>query len=320
MIPNLEEIHLLPAPADEQSSLLAYQAGDVDSMDVGWSVYKTLVGTEWEGQIHQEPGSAWYSLVIRENKAPTDDLNIRKALLLALDYETISAAILAPELPGPQWQLLDFMHDCRTDKQGWWYDPEEAKRLIAESKYADTIGDLPINIRYSPNDTLPAKLIQVYQQYWQEVGFKINLFQLSVVDPDLMATMHMARISDGYSDYDPVQFLNAYLRSDGPVMSGYEGAQISEAVCPACVEQRAAYKHIDDMIDELVAMPKDDPGLCDMVNKVEQAALDDFHYVPLFVTSRFFLFQPWVQDLVLGPNIVNQHFVGMESDTWIADH
>ena len=103
--------------------------------------------------------------------APTNDLRVRQALAMGLDQEVIQkifgGGLAQPTngifLPGSPYY----------SKTGYpTYDPTAAKKLVAE--YKAEHGTLAFQLVTIPDPRL-AKVVQVIQQMWQQIGFTVTI-------------------------------------------------------------------------------------------------------------------------------------------------
>ncbi|WP_299638430.1 ABC transporter substrate-binding protein [Devosia sp.] len=101
------------------------------------------------------------------------DVRVRKALALAVDRQAIVDALWGGLVTIPHGhQLEEFGALYTPDRPGYTYDPEEAKRLLAEAGYDGT--PIPYRIRaaaYGPE----LATAQVLVAMWNAVGVNIDL-------------------------------------------------------------------------------------------------------------------------------------------------
>jgi peptide/nickel transport system substrate-binding protein len=174
-----------------------------------------------------DPGSNWSYLGLNLRQAPLDDVRVRRALRLAIDRPRIVAAL---------WQGLGVVGDTPMPPGHWAhhralepvaYDPEAARRLLAEAGYSDPDGDGPaprLSLTYKTStDQTSVLQAQVIQSMLADVGVAVDIrsyefatfyndvkqgnFQLfsltqtGIVDPDIFALMlHSASIPPGGSN------------------------------------------------------------------------------------------------------------------------
>jgi ABC-type transport system substrate-binding protein len=116
---------------------------------------------------------------INMSREPFNDVRIRKALLLALDRESIvddlyeGYGVVLPTFIQPAWQKAGLEPHA--------YDPEQAKQLLKEANWdADKVVDLG----YYYKDEITKDFMAVVQYMWQQVGVKCEprLFQGNLVE------------------------------------------------------------------------------------------------------------------------------------------
>ena len=317
--PQIDEIEFTPHIADRGSRILAYLNDEFDFMGMEPGMWDQIKNTPSANDLLWDPTGGWYVLVIKSNKPPFDDINVRKAFIHAIDYDLVVETLLA-DAPAqlPVYQVLPPTFDCYQEKRPWTYDPELAVQELAQSKYGGPENLPAINVRYWQKDILPAKIAQLYQQMWSEtLGVSVNLHQMGAWDAEFEKTVHLGRVSDGYSDLNPIEYLKSYGPSDGPVMCGVEGVEICESVCPECEEQREAYAHIDALVAQLDGLTPNDPNYCEAINAAEDAINEDFHYVPLFDQRRVFLIKPWIKNALVPRT--GFFVTGLENIVYVAE-
>lgn len=212
------------------------------------------------------PEMATYYFTMNPQKEPFDDPKVRQAFAMTIDRENINTVLfynafrvadgfLPPEMPG----YTESIHS-------YPYDPQKAKQLIQESKYA---GKLPrITLSYGGGGAAPPDLLTAIQKGWQDtLGADV---QLQAVD--VSAFLREQRkgqfqmLSDGWSaDYpDPEDFLGKLFASDSPL--NY-------------------VKYKNDEVDKLLQQAKVDQDRTkrfQLYAQAEQEILDDATVIPLF--------------------------------------
>ena len=121
-------------------------AGDVDFVDQ-WQpldFYKNLKG---QAGIHvdEDPDNKLYVVQMNTTRPPFDDVNFRKAVLYAFDYNTANDIILggAIKANGP---VPSAMPGYDSSISGYAYDVTKAKEYLAKSKYK--AGEITLNWDY----------------------------------------------------------------------------------------------------------------------------------------------------------------------------
>lgn len=117
-------------------------------------------------------GSELY-LTLNNQKAPTDDVHIRRALGYMVDY----AAIVNNVFPGSVKadSLVPSNLFGSTKMYDFEYNIDKAKEEVAQSKYAGNIKDYPIQISWVAETPDREKLALIIQAAAAEVGLNVNV-------------------------------------------------------------------------------------------------------------------------------------------------
>lgn len=222
-----------------------YEAGDIDIAGVpSYDVPRVL---DPEDPLHLQVVSnvdlCTSYVVFDTTQPPFDDVNVRRAFSMAFDRQKYldivysgvglpANGIYPPALPGFDLNL-----------QGLPYDPEEARRLLAESKYGGAEG-LPAIVFSSPgigNDVDPgtAAMAQMWQQ---NLGVTITIENIEFnYFYDLLYSGYHGQLFDGgwCADYaDPENFADVLFHTGQQQnMGGYSNPELDAILDRARVEQ-----------------------------------------------------------------------------------
>ena len=124
--------------------------------------------------------------VVTDPKAKMNNVNLKKAMRMALDMDTVGLKYsegLSFSANSPLSPATPKYHDPNI--KGIQYNPEEAKKLLDEAGYKDIDGDgfretpdkqpLSINFAVTNSDSDSADLAQYYIQNWEAIGLKVNM-------------------------------------------------------------------------------------------------------------------------------------------------
>lgn len=153
-----------------------------------------------------------YNMYLNTKLAPLDDVNVRKAICSLIDYDTICNNILVDSVKtiGPVMSKIA----GATETNVYTYNIENAKKYIAASKYADTIGDYTIEILCNSDVVSLEKIALMLQAVGTEIGLKFEISKapwVSIVDRtgSFDTTPHMLAISSGPKYNDAGCYLEA---------------------------------------------------------------------------------------------------------------
>ena len=222
-------------------------------------------------------------VVLDGTQPPFDDPKVRRAFAMALDREklieevyegTVQLAngLLPPGIPGYSESLL-----------GIPFDPDMARQLLAESRYAD---DFP-EVFYTAVDldgAPPASVRFMLDAWKEELGIEVQAalhegdeyyYQLEEIAQHLYTYGWVA-------DYpDPENFLDLLLHSE---------AHDSRYVNPKF-----------DSLVEAARAELDREARLDLFREAEQLLMDDAGIIPIFHVKDFVLVRPHVNDFSISP-------------------
>lgn len=260
---------------DSNAAYSAYQTGEVLFIkDVPTEEIPSLEGN---AEFHVDPIMGTYYISMNLEREPFNDVNVRKALSLAIDREYVAGTLMqgtysaAANLIGPGWVDTDgtvFMDNANggqayIDITNHEANVEEAKQLLAEAGYPNGEG-LP-TITYTTNDSGYHKVVAEYlQQAYAELG--INL-QVNVVEWSSFTPMRrngeydMAR--NGWSgDYsDPSNMLDLFCTTNGNNDGKFSSAEydevmeLSRTTLDAAERSEALHKAEDIIMEEAGCIP-----------------------------------------------------------------
>ncbi|MSP13178.1 MAG: ABC transporter substrate-binding protein [Chloroflexi bacterium] len=283
-----EENSALEVLAEKGQADLAYSFADVATR------LKLLERTPGAAKVSFKLPSGVYAS-FHWNVPPLDDINVRKALIHAIDFkqlaQTATDGTLQPWLAALHPELIVGCYNPDSEKY-FAYDPAKAKQELAASKYgsADKLGKL----RITPNTTsVPVgRAFQIIQEYWRT--------NLGITDVESKPQPAGFGADEKLINLDR-QSIGARPPDDGLWISQFKSNLIH------ATRFMAGYKNeaLDKVADQLSALDRKDPNFCKTVQQAEKLFLDDYMLLPLWRQSGDFgIVQPWVKNLKLNPFLV----------------
>ena len=222
--PAIEGVVIKVIP-DADTEKMLFESGQTDIFDL--DVARHLIpeyqeSEEWSDNIVPKTVLGVTYLAINENIEPFDDVNVRKALQMAIDKETIieemysGTAVPANGIYPPG--LIGYNEDLEEIP----YDPEGAKELLAEAGYPDGF-DMTIATTAN-DDQATTDLVAIIQQQFAEIGVNVTIDQMDEASwYDVRATgelpMYMAT---WYADInDPDNFIYTFFSDDSTVTRSF---------------------------------------------------------------------------------------------------
>ena len=178
---------------------------------------------------------------------------VRLALALAIDRQLIVDTLLAGEgKPLYLWGWENNEHRLAADiQEGWPYNPERAKELLAEAGYGDGFEiTLTPSIRGVPAEVEACEAVGTM---WEEIGIRtrINKVPYATISPQLQTrTYNQASCHGTGGRADPLWLLNVVVTSSSGWTAGFDHPELDAMIEKATglVDENDRYKVMTDEI------------------------------------------------------------------------
>ena len=239
-----------------ESKVAAMRAGEVDfiigSDTLDAASYQELSSTEGITGVISDFDFVTEFIALNDEVAPLDDINIRKAIQMAIDKESIAQNIYLGLRTEADSVMPADMPYCKADVTTPSYDMDAAIELMDKSGWTDTDGDgirekdgkkLSFTITY-PSTGVYDKVVLFFQDSMKKLGIEITTNPI-----DLMAFMQQVFTEGNYEitaymsywfPYDPYTFVaNMYPSTDYTDASGIYSTdpQIAKALATMSEEE-----------------------------------------------------------------------------------
>lgn len=240
-----------------ESKVAAMRAGEVDfiigSDTLDAASYQELSSTEGITGVISDFDFVTEFIALNDEVAPLDDINIRKAIQMAIDKESIAQNIYSGlRTEADSVMPADMPYCGEVDVTTPSYDMDAAIELMDKSGWTDTDGDgirekdgkkLSFTITY-PSTGVYDKVVLFFQDSMKKLGIEITTNPI-----DLMAFMQQVFTEGNYEitaymsywfPYDPYTFVaNMYPSTDYTDASGIYSTdpQIAKALATMSEEE-----------------------------------------------------------------------------------
>ena len=215
--PGCDSLELLYV-TDEAEQRLMFERGELDILDLdklGDEAEYFIHGDMYENKRYEAAQVDISYIALNQSIRPLDDVRVRQALQMALDRQ-----LILDVLYGGRGTLENgiFPHGLKgfnPDLEPIRYDPEEAKRLLAEAGYADGF-DLQVIVNISAGQTRK-QLMQLAASMWEKIGVRATV---SILTSGEFMTMRTSGKAACYTatwsaDYnDPDNFIYSFFGSE----------------------------------------------------------------------------------------------------------
>ncbi len=179
-LPYVDNVKVLIIP-DDATALAALRSGKIDYIEgQKWQTGPALKQTNPELVQSSLLGSASTGgIQIRCDKAPFTDIRVRTALQMAIDLDTIAKTFYGGTTEGIPYGLIGpLLPDYYTPYTQWpkevlagfTYNPEGAKKLLAEAGYPK---GFKTNVTAPTNADLD--LAQIVKSYFSNIGVEMEI-------------------------------------------------------------------------------------------------------------------------------------------------
>ena len=267
---------------DDNTRLMQLQSGQIDIMgDIPVSLMD-VVRTNPDLTLQTFESTQIRYLLLNTTMEPFSDINVRKALVKAINRAEI-AEVVYGEFGGATASVLSAAHtkyfndalECPP------YDPEGAKADLAEAGYPDGI---EFTLYSSPNEVYQQIAIMLQSQL-APAGFTVNIVTedggtIYENAQNLKNQACMFQWSDDY--YDPSEVLGWICDYDQSQawFTGLNDVELDELQAAALIEQ-------------------DDAKRVEMYKELQQRVYDNYNVIPLFHNSFAYAYTNSVQGLAV---------------------
>lgn len=284
---SIDGIEMIQVP-DQDTQKLMYENGELDIVDLSSSTSNMAYFTsndKYKDKLVTGPEAGLYFYSFNLNEAPTDKLEVRKAIEMAIDRQTI-----LDQLYSGAGKVINSMLPVgfagSYDAPEIPYDPEQAKALLAEAGYPD---GLEMTLYQKTEDPDALSLNQVVQAELAEVGVTAKIEQMddaAYTAKRKEGTLGMNRAA-WWADYnDPDNFLYTFFstKNAGIRSNNYNDPEIQ------------------GMLDEARTIVDEDKRM-EMYKTIDTAVIQDAAVVfPLFQMDHVVVVQDRVKNFSIPWN------------------
>ena len=274
------------------SSLVAYEDGDIDITGVGLDDLQRVQdpNDKLNKEYVQAPRQSIDYIGFNVTVAPFDDPKVRQAFALAVDRQKIAEVILKNAVPIASGVIPPGVPGYSPGDKTYPYDPDRAKQLLNESKYA---GNLPeITLAESGAGATVGPTTEAIVQFWKDnLGVDVKIQQaesgtfFSDIDEGRYQMFHLGWIMD-YPDPENVLFQLFYSKSRQN-STRYTNADVDAKLDAAAIEP-------------------DTEKRLGLYREVEKKVIEDAVWVPMFFDIGHALVKPYVKDFQFTPAVVER--------------
>lgn len=229
--------------------------------------------------LRTDPYLGTYFYRVNVTKPPFNDVRVRRAFSMAMDRETIVTRVMTGG-QRPAYGLTVPDPNGYTCASKIPYDPEGARRLLAEAGYPEGRG-LPVPVLLYNTNENHKLLAEALQRMWKEtLGVDVSLVNQDwkvYMDSQRNLDYNLARAGWIGDVVDPINFLECFVTGGGNNNTGWSSPRY----------------------DELLAQSRRTPDQAArfaLFQEAEKILLEESPMIPLYYYTRAYLISPRVEN------------------------
>jgi oligopeptide transport system substrate-binding protein len=250
--------------------------------------------------IRIEPYLGTYFYGINTTRPGLDDARVRRALALSVDRELLAETV-TQGIYRPGYSVVPPDTMGYNPPQLFEYDPDEARRLLAEAGYPKGAGFPGFSILYNTLEQHQKIAVAIQQMWRQELGISVQLVnQEWQVYLDSQNTNNFDVVRRGWiGDYvDPNNFLDLFITGGGNNHTGFSNARYDEII----LEQAPATRDRDERYA--------------LFHEAERLLMAEMPLIPLYVYQSKHLVRPSLKGMPSNiMDFYNWKYVYLEPQT-----
>lgn len=294
--PKLEKIYFDLAGGQ---ALTLYKAGKIDIAGVGLEqidqvrdpnnpLYDPLLASQYLEGTSMDT----FYLAFNVEKPPFDDPKVRKAFAMAIDRKELAEVVLKNLVVPAKGILPPGIPGYRPDLEGIPYDPEGARKLLAESKYGGPEGLPTIVLHLAGQRATAGPTVERIVYQWKTnlgVEVEIEKTEWGTFLQELRHQKYQVWVMGWIADYpDPEDFLDLKFHSSRSVAN-------------------RETKYSNPQVDKLLELARTEPDPQKRIKLYQQAEdiiIEDCPWIPLFHSKDHILVKPYVKGYLPMPLVI----------------
>ncbi|TCO77621.1 peptide ABC transporter substrate-binding protein [Chromatocurvus halotolerans] len=251
-----------------------------------------------ETPLVEGPFMGIYYYMMNMEHPPLDNGRVRRAMALSIDRETLARSVLQDTVTA--WSsyvpfgMPDYEHTHILD-----FDPEAARRLLAEAGYPGGAGFPALTLKYNTAENHRSVAIAVQQMWKQHLNIDVQIANeewrvyLDSLDQHNYDIARMGWVADIY----PGSFLDTMISTGGTNRTGFANAEYDRII-----------------LEDLRATPDKDAQM-QLYQRAERIFLEETPLIPIYAYKTKRLVQPSLQGMPANAgDMLNYKYVVLDAD------
>ncbi|MBI3942215.1 MAG: hypothetical protein HY326_04315 [Chloroflexi bacterium] len=276
---------------DFQTMLLLFENGEVDVALQLSGPPAVLLQKNKPDVFRQSPAYSYWAQFFNTTKVPTDDQNLRKALMFAIDWQKVAdvawegqmiatngGSLVHPTLP---------CYDASTAP--YKFDVAKAKEFLGKSKYPTGDKVPKIRVLTAGSDPPRIRAAQIIQEMWR-TNLGIENVEIKNAETEFQDGQGLVNVRVASGGAGPLPIPAQLLEN----AAGSKGT----------ANQFTQYSNpdLDKQISAVLSMDTKDPKYCDEFKKILTQVYDQALIMPTAYIRSYYQVQPWLKGFDRSPS------------------
>lgn len=167
-------VRVIPDPSTQN---LMFRNGELDMIDLkslDSAIVESTYKTEYKDRIVTTPNVGLTYLLFNENNQYLSDVNVRKSIGMAIDVDTIISDLYSGNAIREHGMIPTGIWGHNDTLEGYTYDPDAAKKLLADSGYKDGQISFELSMDSTANSSTQLLYENISQQL-EKIGIKADV-------------------------------------------------------------------------------------------------------------------------------------------------
>lgn len=250
---------------EDATRVIALQAGDIDYCQTPATTDLAYIAEDPNLDLIQMTGTRLNYMVMNvseEHGAPFKDIRVRQAMNMAIDKELVMLGAADGLGTVQNYYLTDISFAFNGDIEGYNYNPERAKELLAEAGYADGF-----TFSLICHDSTARAIAPMLQFQFSEIGVTMNIEEMETAVRNTV-------IAENKHDAAMAAHVNLVSADNNLRLLFYTGS----------LNNRMKYSNpeLDAKLDAAL-IEQDEETRIQMYKEIQQFVVDEALCIPLYV-------------------------------------
>jgi len=287
--PKIDRI-LIRVVSDSETMRILFEADEIDVFDCDYAMSQIpyfYQHKKWKNLIKSGPRVGIYYFSINQGVKPFDDVRVRKAFQMAIDRQKILEKRFFGKGRIENGVMPRGLVCFNPEQQPVEYNPEKAKKLLAEAGYPDGV-DITL-VQVSGWGAKWVDINEIAQAMTKKAGFNVKIKQLD--ESAYYATRKTGKVENYCQSWsadfnDPDNFLYTFFSERGSVARSFNN-NVPE---------------VFEALDRGRTMT-DPAKRCELYQELEKKIVhENAAWLPLFSLDHTYVLQPRVKNFVVPWN------------------